>query len=1474
MRDAWRPPEDKVREAYEAVWSALDAFRSTYREPNEAQTEDGLVVHVLDALGFARVPQTDAKRQGVGNVPDYTLFAHEDAKRRVARYLGRQNRRFYGEAIGIAEAKRWGRRLDSADRADPEGKTENPSQQVIRYLGAVQAWNGPLWGVLTDGKRWRLYYQLADDRTAQFYEVDLETVCTGDYQADRDAFRYFYYFFRADAFVTHPRLNESFLQWVRSESRIHSERVEADLKARVFDRIFLHLARGFIHYRRQEKSIEGPEEPTQLAQVFGATMTLLYRLLFLLYAEDRDLLPVGERGEYWKHSLTNLKQEIAARFESVPEEPTGADAYELWERLQTLFRAVRRGSPDWNVPRYNGGLFSEEGQHNEFLETHRVPDDYLTHALYQLCRDEEDPDGFIDYKDLEVRQLGSIYEGLLEFHLEWADRDLVVLKDGNRYYYEDAAKFGLVEGGRRRRRFFGSVSEGELYLVNDRRERRATGSVFTPSYIVAHIVKKTVGPALEERLSHAEELLQEQPESYANEVLNALLGLRVLDPAMGSGHFLVHSLDHLSDCLAEWLATQPADNPVTETLEDIRTAILGSLRQQRMSDQFVTAAEDKLTDNNLLKRLLMKKCLYGVDYNPMAVELAKLSLWLDAFTLGAPLSFLDHHLRCGNSLVGADWDTLLDTFTMVASGRGKRKRTQVSMDGVFFEPVLDAARHMDELASLTDSSFADVELSAGLYSQYYAETEPYRKMLDLWVSEYFGNNMPRDQLRTWGPQYASYLTQGEEAYETARTATRMEMRTRADGQKDKVVAATGSRGDTGGPPAVTMRNHASRAEELASTPWLRFFHWEIEFPEVYFKDRKRAPDAGFDVVLGNPPYIKYQNRDDTPEFKRWYKERFTSAHGNYDVYVLFVEQALRLLRPGGRHGYIVYNKWIMSEYGQKLRQLLAERRAALELVDFGDNQVFPGHTTYTCLLFTEEAQHDTLRYTLVPRIGNEDQVEKHLRDVLDGIEQAWVPPKDGATATLALRDALQPLQLQQPIQTDNFEQSDLSDEPWEFAFGYARLLRHKVRRAGTALVLLTRDQDTIFQGLITSADSVYIVQKVKDLPDGRVRVRSQAADAELDLEAGLLRPLVSGEDVDRYAFLPTAKLILFPYLVQEDGAHLMSPEQLSRYQRTWRYLRSHEQQLRSRESRTSEADGGGATRRPFDDDTWYRYGRHQALDKQGLPKLCVAETVAKLEVALDFEGQYSTHNVRVNSIVLLKGASRDTYLYFLALLNSRLLDWFFKSGPTGRHAQGHYAANKQFIQDLPIYVPRNATPEQRRARLLQELKARSRDAKSDADLLDLCGWCDSAFLIGDQRADDVAREALAWLARRMERGMKARQKERAGFLTNLSRDLGADWEGLSGRTNLARYDEGDLDKLLDILGQPANVARYKATAQLGFRGRSRALREAIEREYEKSVRKLRRRQATLDRDQRLIDHIVYRLYGLRDNEVTIVEAGP
>lgn len=861
----------------EDIAPLFDRFKKLYVErlprlenANEAQTEDEFIKPALDFLGFEYIPQIKYKRAGQTNRPDYALFA--DASTKDEAYpLQDDQARFFSRTLAICEAKYWGRPLDR--QTDEPGRDQFgnaiPGFQIVNYLIGTEV----DWGILTNGKLWRLYYQRARSRTTTYYEVDLEGILSRD---DTEAFRYFYHFFNRRAFSEVDHTGKTLLERVYEGSITHAEKLGRDLKALVFEEIFIHLAEGFMEYRRERLGI-GKETEEGLREIFSATLRLLYRLLFILYAEARDLLPVSERLGYYKYSLTKLKQEIAQDIMRGERLSRVSDNY--WNDLTALFRIIDRGDPSINVPTYNGGLFRQDHPKNAFLNQHRISDFYSAKALDLLTR-EQGVDSleprFIDYKDLGVRELGSIYEGLLEFYLRIAQEDLAVVKAKGREVYVPVKEAKRRGNGR-------VIKEGELYLENDRHERKATGTYYTPDYIVKYIVKNTVGPVLEERTKAFEHWMKEAAEARkglrrlrspasirtATEELkrleklgvNALLDVKILDPAMGSGHFLVEAVDQLTDGIVNVLASYP-DNPVLQEIERIRRDIRDNLEKQG-----IEVNEERLSDEKILKRMVMKRCVYGVDLNEMAVELAKLSLWLNSFTVGAPLSFLDHHLKTGNSLIGARVGEVREAVEAEAVGTGPKddkEKVQTFLLGSRFAGLLNATQLMLEVGGLTDATFAEVERSASLYEEADKALQPYKRVLDLWTSEYFGNKEAQNYLRLYG---------------------------------DVDVFM---KGDLESIPKA-YRKVVRRGGEIAGEK--RFFHWELEFPEVFYERSEEKKNPGFDVVVGNPPYA--QKEPFRPEERRYLELAYPTAKSNMNLAALFMRIALSLTRLGGFQGFIV-----------------------------------------------------------------------------------------------------------------------------------------------------------------------------------------------------------------------------------------------------------------------------------------------------------------------------------------------------------------------------------------------------------------------------------------------------------------------------------------------------------------------------------------------------------------------------------------
>src|SRR5258708_2181418 len=556
--------------------------RETFAGKKEAMVRANLLEPVLTGLGFTLRSMSAG---GESTQPDYLLFADAAATKPRALCL----------------AYTWNRNLDGKDETrDDVTPDENPGAAVVTLLDSGQA----DWAIVSNGKIWRLYSAKAHSRATNYYEIDLEEVLAQPPGNREHGFRYFWLFFRSAAFIPTERLANGekqqicFLDSLISESERYARELGERLKERVFFEIFPHFARGFIIYAMRAgqlpailDSLNTEVRNHLLEPFFSATLTFLYRMLFLLYAESRDLLPVREVRGYHEKSLERLKRQVAEKAGTIEDQAPAKlkVAYtdlktDLYDRLQELFNAVDKGDAALNVPVYNGGLFmtqpdpadtSPEADVARFLAQCKIPDRELGLGLDLMARDMDEKRhdlAFIDYKSLGVRQLGIIYEGLLEFKLRVAPEVMALVKGKKTdevipYVEAQEKKLPILKEGRGKDAHDKTLPKGAVYLENDRRERKATGSYYTPDYIVKYIVEHTVGPVLTEKLEALRPIFREaektlkverdkakpfgrkdispENETYKKfrKTLNeALFDLKVLDPAMGSGHFLVEAV--------------------------------------------------------------------------------------------------------------------------------------------------------------------------------------------------------------------------------------------------------------------------------------------------------------------------------------------------------------------------------------------------------------------------------------------------------------------------------------------------------------------------------------------------------------------------------------------------------------------------------------------------------------------------------------------------------------------------------------------------------------------------------------------------------------------------------------------------------------------------------------------------------------------------------------------------------------------
>ena len=867
----------------QSLAQAYETFRQ-HHQPNEAVTEQDLIRPVLDLLGWTDyLPQQGADRNQ--DIPDHLLFTDAESKARAA---GRANPgERYRDAAVVEESKRFGLPLDARD-SDDRVQSGTPHGQLLRYLSSadIESDGNIRWGILTNGRLWRLYDHRCRPRASGYFEADLQQILDQD---DDDALRRFFLFFRREAFTLRPGTTTTFLEWAIAEGRRYEEQIAQDLSGVVFERVFPDLVQALA-----DASGEELERVRQTALVF------LYRLLFVLYAEDRGLLPVND-VRYDDYGLRKrVRDDVAGRM--AEQDTYSSIASNYYDRLMTLFKLIDKGDPSIGLPPYNGGLFASDAA--PLLETVRLPDSKVAPIIYGLSHTSNPGAGrsFVNYRDMSVQQLGSIYERLLE-----------------REPARDDA--------------------GKITIRPNPYARKDSGSFYTPQELVDLIVDHTLKPLVEERLQAFEEKSRQlaserrpKPDRHAELIpldpAEAVLDLKVLDPAMGSGHFLVTAVDFLSDYVADLIEYVPAvpewldeyASPLVDRVAAIRRDIL---RRARESEWVIDEAQ--LTDQAIIRRMVLKRCIYGVDKNPLTVELAKVSLWLHSFTVGAPLSFLDHHLRCGDSLIGL----------RVGDATEDLGRLGKMYAGSAIQAAESATEGMQRIELISDADVSEVQESAQLFRGVEDLTSELRGVLDILCGvRWLTAGMKTKQRTSFEePLVGTLALQEDRAYKLIANGPD------SIGDEDTIQQRSFW-------PA--FKETWSAAKSIADHE--SFLHWEVAFPGVWRRWQDARPEGGFDAVIGNPPWdrIKLQEVEwfatrapalarastaaarragirrlreqgdplagdfDAAKARADNLGRLVRASGHYpllgggdvNLYSLFVERAMSLVKPDGFVGLL------------------------------------------------------------------------------------------------------------------------------------------------------------------------------------------------------------------------------------------------------------------------------------------------------------------------------------------------------------------------------------------------------------------------------------------------------------------------------------------------------------------------------------------------------------------------------------------
>lgn len=774
--------------------------------------------------------------------------------------------------------------VDFKESLDQTVKGKNYAVSLVKALKKT----GQCWGVLTNGSSWRLYYTKEKALFETFFQIDIEKAIENE---DKPEVALFTQFFNAQSFLLDEK-GKCRLDTFRQESEEATKEIEEHLQSKMED-ILGKICMGFIKSEGKQSHTEEEKRA-----VFDNSIYLLYRLLFVLYAEARGFLPV-QNSDYYENSVSKLMvtvREYHRKGVANPEDRT------LWNTLSEVFNWINQGNHALGIPPYNGGLFDNDEK--PYLANHSIDDAYLSDALFSLGYREKKNEIFpISYDDLSVRHLGSLYEDILEYQLFIAPERMVRRKQGNIYKFEPASAGKVTRQDT-------VIERGEVYFSQSSEERKITGSYYTPEIIVQYMVENSLKPKLgaidhelKERIGRlvdarcvaVDEEEKNRIEKFGDsEILSFLqkevLSIKLLDPAMGSGHFLVNSSFYLANYIVEWLCSTDWKN------DDINASPVWWRRQ------------------------VVEKCIFGIDINLLSTELAKLSLWLTTADNKKPLTFLDHHLKTGNSLVGVTLDDLGAWSKNGNIQTVSNFQTTLSYSTIKKEYIPRVLKLLEEM-NFSSEDIADIEKKKSKFAEWQKLKKNFEVVANTWLSTFFGYKIKEGAFQLL-LQKAVELEGIPEDYEVEKIA----------------------------------HEH-------------NFFHWWLEYPEIFFQTQ----NVGFDVIITNPPYLRIQEiQKANPYMAKRLKETYCSACGSYDVYVCFLELAINKINNKGNIAFILPHKFFQSAFGANIRELISRKNMLKSIVDFGHGQVFESATTYTCLLFLSSENNSFKFAELAPIATRED----------------------------------------------------------------------------------------------------------------------------------------------------------------------------------------------------------------------------------------------------------------------------------------------------------------------------------------------------------------------------------------------------------------------------------------------------------------------------------------------------------------------
>lgn len=913
-----------------------------------------------------------------------------------------------------------------------------------------------------------------------------------------------------------------------------------------------------------------------------SVIRLITRLIFVWFIKERDLVPdeLFQRDEveklltsldpdestYYRAILQNLffatlNTELGAKQRTWATEESrhgknpdyGVDKWrfpELFknpERAEELFRTV---------PFLNGGLFRrlDNGDNGEYF------DGFTRRAQFQPR-----VPNFLFWGDEQKADLNAAYGSKGR---EYRVRPLLQILQS--YIFTVAENTPLEEEVALDPELLGKVFENLLASYNPETSttaRKQTGSFYTPRPIVEYLVESSLFAHLQKSapsvpdadlralLAPEFESNPELSEAQCLDLIKAIHGARVLDPACGSGAFVMGALESMVRLLRKI-------DPGNERWRAQEERAINAIGFPEARDAARARFEKAFTRDSgdyARKLYLIERCIHGVDIQPIAVQIAKLRVFIS--------------LAIEQKINRADPDNY----------------------GIESLPNLEtkivAANTLRALEKPINHDIFTIEIQERLRGKSLEYFTCYRRPRKLELER---------QIEELLNELGDYIERTDKTHKTD----------------------------------AAMLRKWNRFDQNAFAP---FFDKEWMFGA--------AVSDGFDIIIGNPPYLRVQG---IPEKDvAFYKKRFQSAKGSFDLYALFIERGFGLLAPGGTLGFIVPHKFFQAAFGQNLRTQLSEARALRQIVRFGHAQVFTEATTYTCLLLLSKIPQANFDLIEIERLDHQLELFKALRE-------------NGQHPELAR------VRFNAPTDTN-----------WDFSFSESAKIMASFRQHPYTLGEITRK---IFVGLQTSADKLYVLEERGRFTDESgveiVRCFSKFDDVEVEIEAPLVKPFLMGKDVHRYEPPKSRNVVIFPYFFEDiDGRRT---EQIrdenwikENCPRAWNYLNSHKEYLAAREKGSYG-------------NQWFKFGRPQNLTEFESPKIMTPEIALGCQMTLDNAGTFY-HTTTIYSFVF-NGSYKASEKFLLGLLNSKVL-WFHMEKQENTTLRGGF---RRFKRDplAPFPIPK------------------------------------------------------------------------------------------------------------------------------------------------------------------------------------------